>query len=337
MGKSEDTSALPPFSLESPASGITPSMPFASAPPPPALGHPKTPQDSVSSIRHRIASSPLVFEVTGSACSSKIYRLPDPKLVQAVYKKKLENCGDLVSQMIADVQRPFNTTSTRGRSNTTFHFEKHYEWVLMKQQNMWFPDLTLDNNTVTLKTLYEIGHTISNADRICRHLSWAQEYHYLVPQMRNFPPKRYRFPKVWDQALRYVLPIGDMGNETEPLPDVVTDIDERLRCALLHKVGCRCLAGVHWGAVKSCPICYTDYAFNVVPCATNFSGRVFVFTSWKCLGRGTRNWFYWSTHTDASNCPGRDRSPGGVYSGCELEEERSSGTHWCIYTPRLDI
>ncbi|KAK0620903.1 hypothetical protein B0T14DRAFT_604405 [Immersiella caudata] len=183
--------------------------------------------------------------------SSDVYRLPDPKLVRELWKRKGQNCEGLMGHMALDVKRPFYAASEYGWSYTFFQLDRSYRWGLMKQEDPW-------------RALYGICHTMTHTDRICRHLTWAQEYHYLVPQIDKFAPSQYRAPQPWRQALLYTLPVEEVIDETKPLPDDAAYLDDHLRCALLHPVGCRCMASVYWVAVKSCRLCFTDYAFNIV-------------------------------------------------------------------------
>ncbi len=142
--------------------------------------------------------------------------------------------------------RPFNVESGRGLTNTKFKMDKFYRSVLMKQEDIWIPSMG-PGNTATLKTLYEIGHTIMHADSICRHLRWDEEYHFLVPHMADFPV--YRTNLDVDRIFSFSLPIAAMERETTALLDEFSRIHERLGCALFHGVNCLCPASIQWGAV----------------------------------------------------------------------------------------
>ncbi|KAK0719175.1 hypothetical protein B0H67DRAFT_660556 [Lasiosphaeris hirsuta] len=110
------------------------------------------------------------------------------------------------------------------------------------------------NHTATPLTLYEIGHTLSHTDPIYRHLRWAQEYPFLVPNMARFGVDP-----------TFSLPMNALAYETAPLQPGQVDMHKRLRCALLHEADYDCLDSVAFAALRYCPHCYTDYAINIVP------------------------------------------------------------------------
>ncbi|KAK0649530.1 hypothetical protein B0T16DRAFT_410275 [Cercophora newfieldiana] len=142
----------------------------------------------------------------------------------------------------------------------------------MRQQDVFAPYMGT-GHTVTPLTLHEIGHVITHADPICGHLRWSEEYPFLVPHMAS------------------------MGLDTK-FSDDETQIQKRLRCALLHPTPCTCADSVPFGAVRSCPRCHTDYAVSIVPDAVPGwpEARLFVFTTWKFLGDGIAEDIYWSSH-----------------------------------------
>ncbi|KAK3353934.1 hypothetical protein B0T25DRAFT_545684 [Lasiosphaeria hispida] len=180
-------------------------------------------------------------------------------------------------------------------------------------------------NTATLRTLYEIGHTLRHADAICRHCRWDEEYPLLVPNMADFPIGQVS--QDTEPISPFSLPIVAMKRETRPLLEEASRIHERLRCAPSHGVQCLCPASTHWGAVKSCPRCHTDFAVSIMLSPVQHEMRCFVFTTWKYLGSGSQN-CYWRSHTDKIGLPLREHQPGSIYHGYEVEREkgRSSQT-----------
>ncbi|KAK1753969.1 hypothetical protein QBC47DRAFT_361965 [Echria macrotheca] len=88
-------------------------------------------------------------------------------------------------------------------------------------------------------------------------------------------------------------------------------IHKRLQCALFHKVDCMCYHSIAFGALKCCPLCDTDFAINIAPDAAPGwpDARVLVFTTWKCLGDGTKRSRYWRSHQTPAE-PGSERHYG---------------------------
>ncbi|KAK3348831.1 hypothetical protein B0T25DRAFT_632505 [Lasiosphaeria hispida] len=132
-------------------------------------------------------------------------------------------------------------------------------------------------------------------------------------------------------------PIVAMKKETQPLLEEASKIHERLRCTLLHGIPCLCPASTHWGAVRSCPRCHTDFAVSIAPSPTRPGGRCFVFTTWKYLGNGTKN-CYWKSHANETGAPLRAYNPGSMHYGYEVKDRVGSDDYWqCtnIYTPTI--
>ncbi|KAK5658431.1 hypothetical protein OQA88_1820 [Cercophora sp. LCS_1] len=252
-----------------------------------------------------------------------------PRDIEEVWRNNGQKCNTLLQGMANKdaVARPFNTKSGRGLTGTEFQFEKFYKSLMMKREDVWEPFSIIDKqSTVSVKTLYELGHAIVHADRICRHCSWAEEYSYLVPQMQAFTSN--------PEMASYSLPISAVENETEIASIPTTSLGrERLECALFHKPLCQCLASVHHGGVRSCPICYTDFVFNVFPIVGGGRGvsRCFVFTTWKHLENGNTSdpYRFWNSHVEANPKWG----PASVYTQYEHPDETVLDTWTCVYKP----
>jgi hypothetical protein len=46
-------------------------------------------------------------------------------------------------------------------------------------------------HTATRLTLFEVGCIVTHAEDICSHLSWAEEYPFLVPDMLEFDVRAF--------------------------------------------------------------------------------------------------------------------------------------------------
>ncbi|KAK3349180.1 hypothetical protein B0T25DRAFT_547392 [Lasiosphaeria hispida] len=265
---------------------------------------------------------------------SNTCRLPDPNLIHLVWERKRDKLSYtyLFDLMALKLVRPFNQASRHGFSSTYFKMNGYYKSIMMKQQDIWVPRVG-PGNTATLRTLYEIGHTIMHAESICQHCRWDQEYPFLVPHMADFPLSK--LSQDVDPIKSFSLPIAAMMEETELLLEEESRLHERLRCALFHDIGCLCPASICWGAVKSCPRCHTDYAVSVAPVATRPEGRCFVFTTWKYLGKASQD-CYWKSHTDQTGLPLRVYELGRMYDGYEFWGNTTSGPQNSIYTPGDD-
>ncbi|KAK3349833.1 hypothetical protein B0T25DRAFT_549043 [Lasiosphaeria hispida] len=189
-------------------------------------------------------------------------------------------------ELAADLTRPFGQSTGRGFSFTRFRIERGYQTLTMRQQDVLATYIG-PNHTATPLTLYEIGHTLTYADPICRHLRWAEEYPFLVPNMAKFGVDP-----------TFSLPINALAYKTAPLQPGQVDMHKRLRCALFHEADCDCLDSVAFAALRCCPHCYTDYTINIVPDVApgRSKGRLLVFTTWKCLGYGNSDTRCWKTH-----------------------------------------
>lgn len=124
-------------------------------------------------------------------------------------------------------------------------------------------------------------------------------YYSLVPRMADFPVEAADKSKAGIRV--FELPTMALHNKVRELPDS-SKVNRRLGCALFHAIRCQCRESIHWGAVKSCPRCYTDYAFNVIrmpggPHELPGNDRCFVFTTWKHVN-GAEEDKYWRSHTD---------------------------------------
>ncbi|KAK3348830.1 hypothetical protein B0T25DRAFT_581903 [Lasiosphaeria hispida] len=98
-------------------------------------------------------------------------RLPNLTLIRNAWEARTNNerlRDDLFVEMASQVVRPFSQASGCGFSSTQFKMDEFYRPVIMKQEDIWVPWMG-SGNTATLRTLYEIGHTLRHADVICRH------------------------------------------------------------------------------------------------------------------------------------------------------------------------
>ncbi|KAK4163770.1 hypothetical protein QBC43DRAFT_335180 [Cladorrhinum sp. PSN259] len=87
------------------------------------------------------------------------------------------------NKLAADIARPFGQSTGRGFSFTRFRIHRGYQTLTMQQQDVYAP--CIGSNHVAI-TLYEIGHIITDADPICRHLRWAEEYPFFITNLANF-------------------------------------------------------------------------------------------------------------------------------------------------------
>ncbi|KAK4442353.1 hypothetical protein QBC34DRAFT_444230 [Podospora aff. communis PSN243] len=221
----------------------------------------------------------------------------------------------------------------------------------MRQEDVWIP-FTEGQKKPTLRTLYEINHTIKHAEAIYKHYRWDQELDFLMVKAPEWtePPHSAGHSALSLLSLRqkhvdmanFQVPIddpdvcrlADAGSLTEDMPGIGDY--PRLQCVLFHRLGCACAANVRSGEVRSCPYCYTDYAFTVVK-APGTSARALVFTSWKMVGNAEANSRYnthkfWESHATPGFAPVRVAHPGFVYRKCEADAARTIG---CIYKPDL--
>ncbi|KAK4161400.1 hypothetical protein QBC43DRAFT_357960 [Cladorrhinum sp. PSN259] len=206
-------------------------------------------------------------------------------------------------------QRPFNLESDRGFTSTAFHLNRNHTCLLMKNEDVWVPSVMSPSGSgerprITFQTVYEVGHTILHAEPICHHRSWDTEYPFLI----SGAFVSYSAPIDSSAASGYSSKIMDPKH-----------LPEQLECALTHDNGCLCSASTYWGAVRSCPCCFTDYAISVVPVPGGpIWKRAIIFTSWKNFGQGhpveVEVDEYWDSHVDTTNGSWRGRSvPGAVY------------------------
>ncbi|KAK0710776.1 hypothetical protein B0H67DRAFT_583403 [Lasiosphaeris hirsuta] len=154
-----------------------------------------------------------------------------------------------------------------------------------------------------------------HAELSCRHCQWDEEYPLLVPNMADFSIDR--ISQDTKPISSFSLPIVAMEKEARPLLEEASKMHERLRCTLFHKIKCLCPASTHWGVVRSCPHCHTDFAVSIAPSPTQPGGRWFVFIAWKYLGNGPRN-CYWESHANMTGSPLRYDELGSMYYGYEV-------------------
>ncbi|KAK1830685.1 hypothetical protein QBC39DRAFT_105869 [Podospora conica] len=231
-------------------------------------------------------------------------------------------------KLAADLARPFGQSTGRGLSLTRFKIDNSYRTLLMRQQDVFAPWMG-PGHTMTPQTLYEIDHLITNADPICRHLQWSEEYPFLVPQMASVGPVGHWTDEEARQLAEFSLPITALDGQTTAISAETSGIHKRLRCALLHKTPCTCPDSVPFSAVRSCPRCDTDFAVNIVPDKVPGSpqARLLVFTTWKLLGDGSAGYrrLFWDPHT-TSGSPNRSYSPGHAHFFFE-SQPRDSHTY----------
>ena len=175
-------------------------------------------------------------------------RLPKLDMVTEACKKHQKDSGQhevetfLSMKLAGDLARPFGQSTGRGFSFTRFRIDHPYSSVVMRQRDAFAPWIGPDH-TVSLRTLYEIGHLVTHADPICGHLRWEEEYPFLVPTLANLG-LYLRFSE--DETRR----ITDLGNEVAPLmAEEAANMHPRLRCALLHKTGCICRDSIVFGSL----------------------------------------------------------------------------------------
>ncbi|KAK5660444.1 hypothetical protein OQA88_12988 [Cercophora sp. LCS_1] len=225
-------------------------------------------------------------------------------------------------ELAADLTRPFGQSTGRGFSSTRFKIHRDYRTLTMRQQDVLASYIGPDH-TATARTLYEIGHTLTHADPICRHLQWAEEYPFLIPNMGKF-----------GLDPTFSLPIGTQVSDTAPLQPLAANgnihgqIHKRLQCALFHAADCNCVYSVAFSALRSCPHCYTDYAINIVPDVApgRSNGKLLVFTTWKCLGDGKATCDSWKTHQN-SEPPNRWYGPGHAIWTFEWSDNSHENMH----------
>ena len=200
--------------------------------------------------------APLHFEPRPLGRSAETGGCQLPKLdeVRKTWKSCLHTCSEgrhevdapTTEELAADLTRPFGQSTGRGFSFTRFRIDRGYRTLTMRQQDVLATYLG-PSHTATPLTLYEIGHTITHADPICRHLRWAEEYPFLVPNMARFVVNPTSS-----------LPMHAIAYETAPLQPGQVDIHKRLRCALFHEADCNCLDSVAFAALYVlAPFCPT--------------------------------------------------------------------------------
>ncbi|KAK4447265.1 hypothetical protein QBC34DRAFT_410203 [Podospora aff. communis PSN243] len=201
--------------------------------------------------------------------------------------------------LASDLERPFGQSTGRGFSLTRFKIEISYRTLIMQQQDL----LALyigPGHIVTPKTLYEIGHVITNADPICGHLRWTDEYSYLIPQTASFSFDQHLTKQETRQISEFSLPITAFDGQTTQLPAAgLPHIHDRLRCAVFHGLPCRCPASVHFNAIRSCPRCHTDFTVSIVPDDRLGAGpeaRFLALPTWKFLGDNYKSGSFWASH-----------------------------------------
>ncbi|KAK0724394.1 hypothetical protein B0H67DRAFT_103593 [Lasiosphaeris hirsuta] len=234
-------------------------------------------------------------------------RLPQLDLIASAWEARRgseqhEIDAPTSEKLTADLARPFGQSTGRGLSLTRFRTYGAYNTVSMRQRDVWPPWMG-PGHTATLRTLYEIGHVITHADPICEHLRWADEYHFLVPNMANFSLDQRFSEEEARRIATFSLPITTLDSQITPLLPERVFMNKRLQCALFHMVDCMCLDSTPFGALKCCPRCYADYSVNIAPDAApgRPDGRLLVFTTWKCLGSGTERSHYWLSHLTSAN------------------------------------
>ncbi|KAK0615162.1 hypothetical protein B0T17DRAFT_602237 [Bombardia bombarda] len=281
----------------------------------------------VTVITERCSSPPpaeLEPGPLGRSASTGGCRLPTPDLIAQAWKKQMARQGrecydvdpSISEQMAADLARPFGQSTGRGFSLTQFRVDVRYQTIIMRGQDVWAPRMG-PGHTATLQTLYEIGHILTHADPICRHLQWADEYPFLVPYMASFGLDQHFNDDEAAQITSFLLPRAALNDKTDPLLSNKVYIHKRLQCALFHGMHCMCRDSISYNALKSCPRCLTDYAVTVLPdtVPARPEGRLLVFTTWKFLGNCSRSRSWESHQTSAP--PERSYSAGYIHQTFE--------------------
>jgi hypothetical protein len=187
-------------------------------------------------------------------------RLPKLDMVTEASKKHQKDSGEhevetfLSMKLAEDLARPFGQSTGRGFSFTRFRIDHHYDTIVMRQRDAFAPWIGPDH-TVSLRTLYEIGHLVTHADPICGHLRWEEEYPFLVPNLANLAlDMDQRFGEEETRRIpAFSLPIT-LDNQAAPLmAEETANMHPRLRCALLHKTGCICRDSIAFGSLYVLP------------------------------------------------------------------------------------
>lgn len=134
-----------------------------------------------------------------------------------------KDCSKLLQKMSHSMGEQFPFGLGQGFSNTWFRFEPEFSDLLMKQESIWISELPVENHDMLEKgMLYDIRALLRDAQPICEHCKWDEEYGFLV--------RRTKFVSL------------ELGHRMA-MPD-------RLQCALFHKVvGCQCRDSSHFAAV----------------------------------------------------------------------------------------
>jgi len=84
------------------------------------------------------------------------------------------------------MRRSLPPSTVRAFSDTYVKFDTESSVLMMKQEDMWRPSKG-PTGAATLSTIYGIGRFITrHLDHVCEHLSWEEEFGFLVPKMENF-------------------------------------------------------------------------------------------------------------------------------------------------------
>ena len=113
------------------------------------------------------------------------------------------------------------------------------ETVAMRSQDVWAPPIG-PGHTASLQTLYEIGHILTHADPICKHLQWGDEYPFLIPYMASFDFNQHFDDDEAARVTSFLLPPTALGDKPDPLLESKVYVHKRLRCALYHLARCVC-------------------------------------------------------------------------------------------------
>jgi len=245
-------------------------------------------------------------------------------------------------------------STVRTFSDTYVKFNTESSVLMVKQEDMWGPSIR-PTSTATLSTIYGISRFITrHLGHVCEHLSWEQEFGFLVPKMEDFAVGG--IGKAKTGVYSFDLPVEVLLGDVEELLDAPSKVNRQLEYALFHEIGCQCRDSIHWGAVyvhwipsksqsltlyrKSCPQCYTDYAFSVIHmpgCDTELFGndRSFVFTTWKHVSGAGEEDVYWKLHTDEGTSTLRCEGPGWCCDRYELYGDSQTDPGECRHIPQV--